>query len=84
MTRQLQGEGQIERGVNLVVIHLAVSGMEMKIERVLMLEITVHLSRTPATRDIKDFFQNEKALRKSSTLWYRHNWEYNSLQFSVL
>lgn len=58
MTPVSQGEGQIERGVNLVVIHLTVSGMEIKIkERVLMLEITVHLSRTPATRDIKGLFQ---------------------------
>lgn len=64
MTPVSQGEGQIERGVNLVVIHLAVSGMEIKIERVLMLEITVHLSRTPATRDIKGLFQMRRLSEK--------------------
>lgn len=64
MTPLLQGESQIERGVNLVVIHLAVSGMEIKIERVLMLEITVHLSRTPATRDIKGLFQMRRLSEK--------------------
>lgn len=41
-----------------------VSGMEIKIERVLMPEITVHLSRAPATRDIKGLFQMRRLSEK--------------------
>lgn len=60
----LQGEGQIERGENFGGNSFHVSGMEIKIERVLMPEITVHLSRTPATRDIKDLFQMRRLSEK--------------------
>lgn len=38
--------------------------MEIKIERVLMPEITVHLRRTPATGDIKGLFQMRSSQKK--------------------